>query len=300
MDNENEMLYRHADMWVTEKYKDLLRISYRIKKTLYSERSDFQQIDMVDTLGYGKMLLNDGLVMVTERDEFAYHDMIAHVPLFVHPDPKKVLVIGGGDGGTIREVLRHKSVEKACLIEIDPCVLEACEKHIPQMASALKDKRCVVRVEDGVKFVSETKDRFDVIIIDSTDPIGPATPLFGEEFYKNVKGILKDKNGIVVSQGESPFYGVVEQKSLLKVLKTQFERVHMYNFSNMTYPGGLWSFTFSSDAICPIADFKRERVKLSKMEFQYYNADIHKGAFFLPQFQRENFKGILSDLPGEF
>ena len=296
MSDENQMLHQEPEMWITEPYKDFLRMSYRVEKTLYSGRSDFQQINVVDTRGHGKMLLNDGLVMVTERDEFIYHDMIAHVPLFVHPQAEKVLVIGGGDGGTIREVLRHQSVKLAYLVEIDPCVLESCKEHIPQTASALDDSRCVVKVEDGVRFVAETSEKFDIIIIDSTDPIGPATPLFGEEFYRNVKGCLRDENGIVISQGESPFYGEVEQKSLLRVLSTQFSKTHVYNFSNLTYPGGLWSFMFSSNKLCPITDFQNQRVNESGLQFQYYNSSVHRAAFCLPEFQKKNLQDSLTPL----
>lgn len=289
-----------TNMWLSETHKDKLRISFRLEKTLYSKASDFQQVDVVETAGYGKMLLNDGLVMLSEKDEFAYHDMIAHVPLFLHPNPKKVLVIGGGDGGTIREVLRHKSVEKAYLIEIDPCVLEACKKHIPQTSDALNDKRCTVRVEDGVKFVKDTTEKFDLVIVDSTDPIGPATPLFGKEFYQDIKKLFRDENGIVVSQGESPFCCVEEQVSLVKVLQSQFSKVHVYNFSNIAYIGGLWSFTFASNNICPISNFDKKKVLNSGMEFQYYNTNIHKAAFCLPQFQINNLKGLLSPLPEVF
>ncbi|MBA6358167.1 polyamine aminopropyltransferase, partial [Colwellia sp. BRX8-3] len=192
----------HSNLWVEEKFEDFLGIKFKVEKVLFSGKSEFQTVDVVETKGHGKMLLNDGLIMVTERDEFAYHDMISHVPLFVHPHPKNILVIGGGDGGTAREVIRHLSVKKCTMVEIDEMVVDACKKHIPQTASALDDERIDLIIGDGVQFVKETTEKFDVIIVDSTDPIGPAQPLFGEAFYKDVFNCLAD-DGIVVAQGES-------------------------------------------------------------------------------------------------
>lgn len=283
-----------SELFVEEK-QEHFSMKYKVKNVLFSKKSEFQTVDVVETAGHGKMLLNDGLVMVTERDEFVYHDMIAHVPLFVHPNPKKVLVIGGGDGGTAREVLRHESVEKCVMVEIDKAVVDACIEFIPQTAEVLKghDKLELI-IGDGLKYVRETKEKFDVIIVDSTDPIGPAAPLFGPDFYKDVYSCLSE-NGIAVSQGESPFYFADIQKSMLDVLNNQFESVYMYNFSNLTYPGGLWSFTFASKGLCPLKDFDPKRVEESKLEFDYYNQEIHKAAFVLPNFQKKNLKGVIKN-----
>lgn len=284
------------NLWVEEIYRDYYGMRYRVKQTLYSGRSEFQKVDVVETVGHGRMLLNDGLVMVTERDEFVYHDMIAHVPLFVHPHPEKVLVIGGGDGGTAREVIRHPEVKKCQMVEIDPLVIEACRKFIPVTAMSMNDPKVNVKVDDGIKFVKETDEKFDVVIVDSTDPIGPAAPLFGPEFYSNVKRVL-NPNGIVVSQGENPYFELETQKSMVKVLKGIFPVVHIYNFSNLTYPGGLWSFTFASDGLCPIKDFYPERVRKSGLKFRYYNERIHRSAFCLPQFMEEELRPHLSSNP---
>jgi spermidine synthase len=284
----------YSDLWIEERQPELgYGMRFKVDKVLYSKKSEFQSVDVVQTAGHGKMLLNDGLVMVTEKDEFVYHDMIAHVPLFVHPNPKRVLVIGGGDGGTAREVLRHSAVEKCTMVEIDGLVCEACIEHIPQTAEVLKghDKLELI-IGDGVKFVEETKEKFDVILIDSTDPIGPAAPLFGPEFYSNVKKCLAD-NGIVVSQGESPFFHADIQKSMLKVLNDTFEKTFIYNFSNLTYPGGLWSFTFATNGLDPLVDFDESRVKASGLEFEYYNVGIHKAAFMLPTFEKKNLEGLI-------
>ncbi len=285
----------HSNLWVEEIFEDIYGMRFKVEKVLYSEKSEFQTVDVVQTKGHGKMLLNDGLVMITERDEFVYHDMITHVPLFVHPSPKKVLVIGGGDGGTAREVLRHTGVQRCVMVEIDQCVIDACLEHIPQTSEVLKghDKLELI-VGDGVKFVKETKEKFDVIIVDSTDPIGPAAPLFGPEFYNDVNSCLSD-NGIVVSQGESPFFNADVQKSMLEVLNGIFPKVFIYNFSNLSYPGGYWSFTFASKGLEPIKDFNPERVDESKLEFNYYNKGLHTSSFMIPSFHRKHLSGLIQN-----
>jgi len=274
------------DIWIQERHQEILSTGFRVEKVLYSEKSEFQKVDVVETTGYGRMLLNDGLVMVTERDECVYHEMIAHVPLFTHPNPKKVLIIGGGDGGTLRETLKHESVEKAYLVEIDPKVIEAAQKFLPTMSCAMNDPRAEVIVADGVDFVKNTAEKFDVVMIDSTDPFGPATPLFGEEFYQSVKKCL-NTNGIVVSQGESPFYNADTQKKLKTTLNKVFPMVTIYNFNNLTYPGSMWSFFFSSLGANPIKDLRKQDVVQSKIDFNYYNAEIHTACFSLPTFLKK-------------
>ncbi len=284
---------KDIELWIEERHQDMTAMRYRVARTLFSGRSQYQKIDVVETVGHGRMLFNDGLVMVSERDEFIYHDMITHVPLFVHPKPEKVLVIGGGDGGTVREVLRHAEVKECTLVEIDQMVIDACKEFIPKTAAALDDPRARVLVDDGVKFVAGTDERFDVVLVDSTDPIGPGAPLFGEAFYSDVKKILTDR-GIVVSQAESPFYENKMQNALLSILKEVFDKLFVYNYSNLTYPGGLWSFSFASNSLCPLKDFDPERVKASGLEFQYYNTGIHRAAFVLPEFMRRQVEGLVT------
>ena len=276
-----------SHLWIEEKYKDIYAMKYKVEKVLFSGKSDFQSVDVVETKGYGKMLLNDGLVMVTERDEFIYHDMIAHVPLFVHPNPKNVLIIGGGDGGSAREVLRHSNVEKCTMVEIDKMVVDACKEFIPQTSKDLNHPKMNLLIADGLDFVKNTKEKFDVILVDSTDPIGPAQPLFGKEFYQDIFNCL-NVDGLVVSQGESGFYEAPMQNKLLSILSDLFPLTTLYNFSNLTYPGGLWSFTFASKGPHPLKDFKGDRVEQSGLEFGYYNEDIHKASFCLPNFMKKN------------
>jgi len=275
----------NSELWVEERYKDFYGTKFKVEKVLFSGRSDFQSVDIVETKGHGKMLLNDGLVMLSERDEFVYHDMITHVPLFTHPNPEKVLIIGGGDGGTAREVLRHKNVKKCDMVEIDKMVVDACREHIPLTSEVFTNPKLKIYIEDGVKFVKDTKEKYDVVLVDSTDPIGPAQPLFNIDFYQDVFNCLSD-DGIVVSQGECPFLDISMQKTLLSILNDVFKNVLIYNYSNLTYPGGLWSFTYASKTLHPLKDFNKERVEASLLEFKYYSSTIHTAAFALPAFMK--------------
>ena len=193
-------------------------LKFLCKKVLFSDQSPYQKVEVVETDYFGRVLLNDDIIMICEKDEFVYHEMISHIPLFLHPKPESVLIIGGGDGGTAREVLKHPSVKICQMVEIDQMVVDACKLHIPQTAVSFSHPKLDLKIEDGVKFVQNTKKKYDVILIDSTDPIGPAVPLFGDTFYRNIFNILKD-DGLVVAQGESPFYNLPSQKSLMKITK---------------------------------------------------------------------------------
>ncbi|MCR4296375.1 MAG: polyamine aminopropyltransferase, partial [Elusimicrobia bacterium] len=232
-------------VWVDEVYQGIVRTSFKLKKRLFKGKSPFQTVEVVETAGHGRLLLIDGMTMVSERDEFVYHEMIAHPALFLHPKPRRVLVIGGGDGGTVREVLKHRSIERCTLVEIDGLVVSTSRRYIPQTAGALSDRRATVLIADGVKFVAETEEKFDVVIVDSTEPFGPAAELFGPSFYKNVKRILTE-DGVVASQACSPFYEISTIKNLFKITTRIFPVVEVCLFNNLTYPGGLWAFTFAT------------------------------------------------------
>jgi spermidine synthase len=285
----------HKPLWIEENHDRMLTLRYPLKRVLFEGKSQFQTITVVETEGFGRMLLNDGLVMISERDEFIYHEMIAHVPLFVHPAPKKVLVIGGGDGGTAREVLRHPQVEYCHMVEIDEMVVNACKQWIPQTAIGMTDNpRFKLDIADAVDYVATTDQRYDVILVDSTDPIGPAVPLFGADFYRNINRILAD-NGIVVAQGESPVYAAEQQQSLLKVMGKFFPLVSMYNYNNMTYPGGLWSFAIASKHYHPVNAVDATRVTDSAIQFSWYSAAIHQASFVLPQCMLNNLNGLLKN-----
>lgn len=277
------------DMWYTEKHSENVGITMKVTETLFSAKSDFQQLDIVNTLEYGKMMLLDGLVMVTERDEFIYHDMIAHPALFTHPCPKKVLVIGGGDGGSIREIMKHPAVEQAVLCEIDGLVIEKSIQFLPTMACEIdgSNPRVKLHVDDGLAYIRDHQNEFDIILVDSTDPIGPAVGLFEEDFYRLVHGALKE-DGIMVAQSESPFYHADIQKAMYANLRPVFPIVEMYQAFIPTYPSGFWSFAFASKRYHPVKDFDRQRAAKRDFYTRYYNEELHLGAFMLPTFAREN------------
>lgn len=277
------------DLWYTEKHSENVGISLKITGTLFSGKSEFQQLDILETLEYGRMMLLDGLVMVTERDEFIYHDMIVHPALFTHPQPKKVLVIGGGDGGSIREIVKHPTVTEATLCEIDGLVIEKSIELLPSMAAAIdgSNPRVKLHVDDGLAYIREHQDEYDVILVDSTDPIGPAVGLFEEDFYRLVFGALKE-DGIMVAQSESPFYHAEIQRDMYKNLRAVYPIVEMYQAFIPTYPSGYWSFAFASKKYHPVSDFNRERAAKRDFYTKYYNEDLHLGAFMLPTFAKEN------------
>ncbi|EAT16634.1 polyamine aminopropyltransferase [Desulfuromonas acetoxidans] len=277
------------EMWYTEKHSENVGITMKVTETLFSGKSEFQQLDIVQTLEYGKMMLLDGLVMVTERDEFVYHDMIAHPALFTHPAPKNVLVIGGGDGGSIREIMKHPGVEQATLCEIDGLVIEKSIELLPSMACEIdgSNSRVKLHVDDGLAYIRDHQNEFDVILVDSTDPIGPAVGLFEEDFYRLVHGALKE-DGIMVAQSESPFYHADIQKAMYGNLRNVFPIVEMYQAFIPTYPSGLWSFAFASKKYHPVNDFDQQRAANRGFHTRYYNEQLHLGAFMLPTFAREN------------
>lgn len=271
-------------VWLEENHDDLFACRYRVKDVLYSQKSPYQMIEIVETFGHGRMLVNDGYIMLSERDEFIYHEMLAHVPLFVHPDPRRILVIGGGDGGTVREVLRHQSVEKIVLVEIDACVIEACKRYLPQTSACLDDPKVTIYVQDGAEFVQQTRERFDIVLIDATDPWGPSESIYSNEFYQKLTKLLT-KDGIVVAQGESFYYELEAQISLLKILAQNFSKIHLYNYANLIYPGGAWSFAFASNRFCPLTDFAPQRVtEAIPWQLRYYHPGMHRAAFQLPNF----------------
>lgn len=289
------MAENSPDLWIREIHKDIVGLSFRAKKTLFSERSKFQKIDVIETEGHGAVLLNDGVIMLSERDEFVYHEMIAHVPMFAHPRPERVLVVGGGDGGTVREVLKHREVRRAVMVEIDEMVIRASRECLPDASAALDDDRLELVIGDGVKFVAETDEQFDIVLVDSTDPVGPAKPLFNSEFYQGVSKILAP-DGILVTQAESPFYDADLQEPMFVNQRPFFKKLHMYLFNTLTYPGGLWSFGFASKMPCPLNGFDPARIEKSGISTRYYNADIHRAAFALPNFVKEQLSEVLDPL----
>ena len=283
------------DLWVEERHRDYYGTRFRCKKVLFSDKSDYQYIDVVETKGHGRMLLNDGIVMLSEKDEFIYHEMMAHVPLFSHPRPTKVLIIGGGDGGVAREVLRHESVSQCVLVEIDKMVVDVSKKYFPKISGSFENPKLQLKIQDGLQFVKEyikeTDEKFDVVLVDSTDPFGPAKDLFSALFYKDLHYLLSD-TGLLVVQAESPFFEIATQKFILQSLKSVFPLTALYNYSNTVYPGGLWSFAFASKKYHPLKDFQKEKVTKYDWNLSYYNADIHRAAFAQPEFMKQFFLSL--------
>ena len=264
-------------------------LKIRTRSLIESVQSDFQKIEVFDTEPFGRMLVHDGVIMLTEFDEAHYHEMIAHVPLNSHPDPVRVLVIGGGDGGTLREVLRHASVREAHLCEIDPMVTEVCRRHFPALASSFNDPRVRVFHEDGADFISRHESAYDLIIVDSSDPVGPAEVLFREEFYVNMKRALKP-GGIVVTQSESFMY----HRDLIRdiaIFSRRIFPVYRYYYTLVpTYPSGLIGFSFCSLGPDPLRDFPPHKAA-PPGPMRYYSSEIHKAAFTLPAKAQSIFHG---------
>ena len=277
--------------WVSEKWENL-EVRYRVKKILEESKTDFQHMILIDTYEYGKMLLLDGIIQTTEGDEFIYHEMMTHVPLLSHPNPQKVLIIGGGDGGVLREVLRHDRIEKATIVEIDPEVIRFCNEHLPLISNgAFGDGRTNLIIADGAEYIRETHDRYDIIIVDSPDPKGPAQILFSEQFYRDIYNVLRP-GGIMVRQTGSIHLQAEEQRQAYKLLKDIFQYNAFYLYPVPTYVGGFFSTIFSSDTIDPkIVDITHitERFNLNKLRTKYYSPKIHSGVFNIPPFLKENY-----------
>ncbi|MGX6591674.1 polyamine aminopropyltransferase [Cetobacterium ceti] len=274
-----------TNLWFTEKWSKDTRFSIKVKTHLYSEKTPFQQIDFFNSEEYGNFFTLDGFIMVTEKDEFIYHDMITHVPMGTNPKIKKVLVIGAGDGGTVRELTKYNHIEKIDMVEIDERVVLLCEKYLPITSCKLRDKRVNLYFQDGLQFVKDSKEIYDLIIVDSTDPISVGEGLFTENFYKNCFRILSEE-GILVNQHESPFYEnfKVEMVKAHQKLKNIFPIATVYQIHQPTYASGHWMLGFASKKYDPILNHNPKQWESLNIKTKYYNSNIHKGAFALPNY----------------
>ncbi len=268
------------ELWYTEKQTDNFGITMKIKQTMVHEQTDFQELAMIETEEYGNMLVLDGMVMTTEKDEFVYHEMVAHPALFTHPNPENVLVVGGGDGGVIREVLKHPQVKKAVLVDIDGKVIEYSKKYLPSIAGKLEDPRVEVIVNDGYMHIHDHKNTYDVIMVDSTEPVGPAVNLFTKGFYQGIYDALKE-DGIFVAQTDNPWFKADLIQSVNRDVKEVFSIVRVYIANIPTYPSGLWTFTMGSKKYDPLAV---DESKIPELDTKYYTPRLHKAAFALPKF----------------
>ncbi|MDX8045040.1 spermidine synthase [Gracilibacillus sp. S3-1-1] len=270
-------------LWFTEKQTEDFGITMKVNKTHHTEQTEFQKLDMVETAEWGNMLLLDDMVMTTEKDEFVYHEMMAHVPLFTHPNPEAVLVVGGGDGGVIREILKHPSVKKAVLVDIDGKVIEYSKKYLPSIAGKLEDPRVEVRVADGFMHIAESENAYDVIMVDSTEPVGPAVNLFTKGFYAGIQEALKE-DGVFVAQTDNPWFKADLIRQVYKDVQEIFPVTRLYTANIPTYPSGLWTFTIGSKKHDPLAV---QENRFFDIDTKYYTKELHQASFVLPKFVQD-------------
>lgn len=276
------------NVWYSELHEHSCGLSVRIDRVIESTQSAFQRIDVIENSFFGKMLVLYGSLMACDNDVNAYNEMITHVPLFVHPDPKQVLIIGGGDCGALTEALKHPGVKRVTMCEIDQMVVEVSKRHWPALTAGLADPRANVVYQDGKKFIEETAERFDLITLDLSDPIGPAADLFQKPFHQKVHDRLTD-DGIMIAQSESPFFHRKAVRPMYENLRDIFPIVRMYVAYMPIYPSAYWSFAFCSKKHDPLVQFSQSRYDAiaPKLMTRYYNDQIQRAAFALPNFVRE-------------
>jgi spermidine synthase len=276
------------ELWYTDQHTDDVRFSVKATVQVASKKSAVQQIDILDTPAYGRVLVLDGGLMITEKDEFIYHEMITHVPMAVNPSVRNVLVIGGGDGGTVRELVKYRTIESIDLVEVDKDVVLLAKKFLPFTSCKLKDKRVSVWFEEGLRYVRGKKEEYDLIIIDSSDPYGPAEGLFTREFYGTCFKALRD-GGILINQHESPFYAAHQRsvRDAHRHIAVEFPLSTVYQCHIPSYPSGHWLFGFASKRYHPIKDLDDARWNKLGIKTRYYNTDLHRGAFALPNYVKE-------------
>jgi spermidine synthase len=278
------------DLWFSETHPIGTRFSFKVQNVLHHEKSPYQEMDIIATENFGSVMLLDDKIMLTEKDEFVYHEMIVHVPMAVNPGAKDILIIGGGDGGTARELLKYKSVAHIDLVDIDEMVSRAAKLYFPQLAPAFADSRLHTHYTDGIRFVAETAQKYDLIIIDSTDPIGPGEGLFTSDFFRNCKQLL-NAGGCLINQSENPQWDDAIVRSVAQKLSNIFANYAIYQAFIPVYPSGQWLFSFASDSRHPIDDFDAAKWQDLNLTTRYYNTDVHTAAFALPNFVRKMIDG---------
>jgi spermidine synthase len=271
--------------WYTEEWAAQgSAISLKTVKKLHDEQSAYQRIEIYETEAFGTLMTLDGLVMVTDRDNFIYHEMMSHPVLFMHPDPQQVLIIGGGDCGTLREVLKHSCVTQVCQVELDERVTRVAEQFFPELCASNSDSRAILKFDDGIQWVTQASAQsYDVIIIDGTDPIGPAAGLFSEAFYRNCWNALK-AGGLIVGQSESPLFHAELIVAMHQALNgAGFKDVRTLNFPQCTYPSGWWSATIAAKDRS-VSHFREQGITEKSFNTRYYNREIHQAAMAIPEF----------------
>lgn len=281
------------ELWFDEFHTPDVKHSIRVNRHLYSQKSDYQQIDIFETSEFGRVLVLDNSIMLTERDEFIYDEMITHVPMSVHPNIQDVLVIGAGDGGVVHELARYEKIKRIDLVEMDPQVVEACRKYLPENACRLDDKRVHIYYESALRFIRRCKGQYDLIIVDCTDPFGPSEGYFTAEFYGICYNALRE-DGIMVNQQGSPFYkhdADAMQRSHKRIVNT-FPISRVYQAHIPTYAAGYWLFGFASKKYHPIDDLDAKRWLGLNLQTKYYTTKLHIGAFYLPAFLENMLKEV--------
>ena len=275
------------ELWFSEEQTPTVNLCIKVREHLLTKKSKFQQIDVFDSYEFGRFFTLDGMVMLTEKDEFMYHEMITHVAMATNPAIRKVLIIGGGDGGTARELIRYSTIEHIDLVDIDEEVVNVCREYIKFTSRGLDDIRVNTHFQDGLKFVRGKENEYDLIIVDSTDPFGPGEGLFTREFYGNCFKAL-NQNGILVNQHESPYYDVyaLPMQTAHKHIKELFDICMVYQAHIPIYPSGHWLFGFASKKLHPLRDFDAHAWNSLGLETFYYNTDIHAGSFALPNYAK--------------
>ncbi|BAK98464.1 spermidine synthase [Oscillibacter valericigenes Sjm18-20] len=276
------------DLWYSEYYTPNVRFSIRVTGQLYRETSSYQLISVFDSAEFGRFLTLDGIMMLTERDEFIYHEMITHPAMAVNPNIRTVLVIGAGDGGVARELAKYRSIERIDVVEIDERVVAVCREYLPGTACGFDDPRVHLHFQDGLKFVRHAQDAYDLVIVDSTDPFGPGEVLFTREFYGSCHRALTE-NGILVNQHESPFYSedAKAMRSAHRRIAQVFPVSRVYQAHIPTYPSGHWLFGFASKALLPTENLRAAEWDALGIPTRYYNTNLHRGAFALPTYVEE-------------
>jgi spermidine synthase len=281
MNDENEI-----GLVYTEWFPGATGLSFKVTEILEDVQSEYQRIQLFETDTHGKLLVHDNCVMLSERDETAYHEMITHVPMLSHPNPRRVLIIGGGDGGTLREVVRHPEVEIARQVEIDSEVVRLCKKHLPKIASGYDHPKADLIIGDGIKYVQDAEDEsYDVVLIDSTDPFGPALGLFNEEFYRQVHRILAE-DGVMACQAESAMYGMETLGKIVGFHRNIFKIARVYQAQIAVYPSGTWAFAFASKGPDSLSPLNSDRVASISDGCEYWNEELHSASFVLPTYVR--------------
>ena len=273
------------DYWFSELHTNNVKLSVKVDRQLYSEENEHLRVDIFESVELGRFLAIDGYIILTEKDEFIYHEMLTHVPMAVHPNPKNILIFGAGDGGVVRELLKYPNIEQIDLVEVNEGVVEACKKYLPFTAEGLDDPKVTIYTENCLRFIRHIEQEYDIIIVDSAGFYGPGESLFSREFYGSCYKALKE-DGIMVNQHQSPFYDEdrLETQRAHKRIVESFPISRVYQAHIPSYPSGYWLFGYGSKKYHPVDDLRVEAWKDLKIDTRYYTTNLHRGCFALPAY----------------